>query len=177
MIVFDEDGAIVRGEPDLEAGYLTDKSIDVVRRWVVDAEEVAHPEIAARYPTGGYDIRVVVDSEERGHWETVRADDGCPLGFDPSPVPDDMPHDQELLDIEPYLLYVRYTDEELAEIDRAKADERERATFLANGPAQLAEADDAVCALYEQLIDAQAVIDEQDAAICALYEMTLRGGA
>lgn len=183
MLIIDERGERIEN-PDLDAGWLEHRTRDVVHRWKVDAEEVRHAVIVAEYPeTGGAEVEFVTDAEEEGHWETRLAATGEEIAFSGS-IPDELPHDVDVPDIEPYAVYRPYTAEEVAEIERAKAAAEEREAFLANAPARIGaaeaaldDADDALCALYEEGLARQAVADEQDAAICALYEMTLGGGA
>lgn len=183
MLIIDEQGARI-DNPDLDAGWLEHRTRDVVHRWKVDAEEVKHAVIVAEFPeTGGVEVEFVTDAEEQGRWETRLAATGEEIAFSGS-IPDELPHDADVPDVEPYAVYRPYTAEEIEAIARAKEAAEEREAFLAGGPARidaaeaaLADADDALCALYEDSLARQEVADEQDAAICALYEMTLGGGA
>lgn len=75
--------------------------------------------------------------------------------------------------------FVEYTEEELAEIAKAEAEKvkaQEREELLDSLPETLADADDAICELYETTIAQQAAMDEQDAAICELYELMIGSG-
>lgn len=187
MLILDESGNIVT-EPDLEAGCLEEKQRNVIHKYVVDVEMESHEEVIAEYPeTGGKDVAVIVDVEEQGHWET-RLETGEVVGFGGT-IPDDMPHELELPDIDAYMLYRAYTPDELAERERMEAERKEaeaeaakREAYLSTAPARMdaseaaqADTDDALCAMYEEGLAQQATMDEQDAAICALYEMQLGG--
>lgn len=141
MRTYDEDMNPVES-PDLEAGWLAARERIVVHRWVVDVEEQGHDEVIAEYPeTGGKDVAWVVDVEEKGHWET-RTVSGEAVEFD-GEVPDGLPHDSEIADVEQYAVYTPYTPDELAEIaremeeaERAKADAEAREAYLAGAPAR-----------------------------------------
>lgn len=162
MYVIDEQGNRVKS-PDLESGYLEERARDVVHRYVVDEEERSHFEVVAEYPeTGGRDLKLVVDGEERGHWETRLARTGELVSFEGS-IPQDALHDQEVPDIETYLLYRRRTVEEADEMRRLEEEARRLSAFVAEGPGRLDAAE-----------AAQADVDE---AVCALYELLLEGGA
>ena len=188
MLILDEKGTVVT-DPDLEAGCLEERHRSIVHLYVVDVEEKSHEVIIAEYPeTGGKDVEYVVDVEEQGHWETRLVDTGEVIEFDGT-IPDDMPREFELADVEPYLLYRLYTDEELAERARTKEERErmeseaaEREAFLSDAPERMvsvettqADTDDALCAMYEANLALQTTMEDQDAAICALYEMSLGG--
>ena len=187
MLILDELGAVVT-DPDEKMGRLEARERNVTHRYVVDVPEESHEEVVAEYPeTGGKDVEIVVDVEEQGHWET-RLETGELIEFD-GVIPDDMPHELELADVQSYMLYVPYTDEELAEIarleeerKRMEAEAAEREAFLAAAPERMdsvettqADTDDALCAMFEANLALQTTMEDQDAAICALYEMTLGG--
>lgn len=187
MLILDEHGAVVT-DPDEKKGRLEGRQRNVVHRYVVDVEEESHEEVVAEYPeTGGKDVAIVVDVEEQGHWET-RLETGELIEFDGA-IPEDMPHELELADVQPYMFYVPYTDEELAEIarmeeerERMEAEAAEREAFIASAPERIetvetaqADTDDALCAMFEANLALQTTMEDQDAAICALYEMTLGG--
>lgn len=187
MLILDEKGAII-ADPDLEAGRLDNRQRNIVHKYVIDVEEKSHEEVIAEYPeTGGKDVAIVVDVEEQGHWET-HLEDGERIEFD-GVIPEDMPHELEVTDVQSYMLYVPYTDDELAEVKRleeelkkAEAKAAEREEFINGAPERLdaaetnqADTDDALCAMYEANLALQTTVEDQDAAICALYEMTLGG--
>lgn len=187
MLILDENGNTV-ANPDLEAGCLEESWRSIVHRWVVDVEEENHEEVVAEYPeTGGKDVKIVIDVEEQGHWET-RLDNGELIEYDAA-IPDDMPHEVELADVQAYMLYVLYTSDELAEMarmeeerKRMEVEEANREAFLAAVPERIdsvestqADTDDALCAMYEANLALQTTMEDQDAAICALYEMNLGG--
>ena len=182
MRIFDTDGNEIEN-PDLDKGRLFYEQKPVVHTWVIDVVEQTHEEVIAEYPNGGKDVEIVVDVEEQGHWET-RDEDGSVIDFDGF-IPDDMQHEVSVKGMWAFQRYRVYTDEELAEIARKKAEGEaaaaqaaKREEFLVSAPERMeateqtqAEVDDALCALYEQSIAQQTVIDEQDDAICELYEL------
>lgn len=120
MRIYDEDFNIVE-HPDMEAGCTVMESRSIVHRWVVDVEEESHEEVIAEYPeTGGKDIAIVIDVDERGHWGTW-TEDGAPIDFE-GVVPDDWPHDAAIEDVEEYVRYVPYTENEAVARERDRAD-------------------------------------------------------
>ena len=123
MLILDEAGSVVT-DPDLEKGRLEARQRRVTHRYVVDVEEQSHEEVVAEYPeTGGKDVAIVVDVEERGHWET-RLGTGELIEFDGA-IPEDVPHEAELVGAQSYMLYVPCTPDELTEIARV-GEERKR---------------------------------------------------
>lgn len=152
MRTYDEDFSIVES-PDLDAGSISIGSRRIFHRWVVDAEERSHEEVIAEYPeTGGKDVAIVVDVAEEGHWETS-TENGDAVDYDGA-IPDDWPHDAEIENVEQYMLYRAYTEDELAEMERqreeaeaeaAKAAERE--AFLADAPVRMDDTEQAVAEL------------------------------
>lgn len=162
MHVIDEQGNRIDA-PDYESGYVEERSREVIHRYVVDVQEQRHFEVVAEYPeTGGRDVESVVDVEEQGHWETRLAGTGEIIRFEGS-IPRDAPREQEIRDIEMYLLYKRRSPEELDEIQRGNEKARRRSDFEEKGPDRLDAAE-----------AAQADLDE---AICTLYELMLEGDA
>lgn len=136
MVFIDETGKRVDGcDPEVSRAEVRER--DVVRTWVVDAEEVSHEVVVAEYPeTGGKDVEIVIESEETGHWETRLAATGEQVEFDAGEIPDDAPHGRDVVDVQRYVAVRPLTDEELSaarkeregiERERAKAEERERA--------------------------------------------------
>lgn len=101
MKIIDETGAVVEN-PDLTLGYLTDDTQPLEHPAQEAVAEVAHYETVAEYPSGGRDVRKVIDVP------------GVPA----------KPAWTEQL---PIKRYIRYTAEELAaqEEERKKAEARE----------------------------------------------------
>ena len=60
MKIIDETGAVVEN-PDLTLGYLTDDTEEITHPAVEGVAEVAHYETVAEYPSGGKDVRKVID--------------------------------------------------------------------------------------------------------------------
>ena len=102
MKIIDETGAVVEN-PDLTLGYLVDDTEPVEHPAVEGVEEVSHYETVAEYPSGGRDVRKVIDVPG---------------------VPAQAAWTEQL----PIKRYIRYTAEELAaqEEERKKAEARER---------------------------------------------------
>lgn len=152
MRIYDEDFNAIES-PDLEAGFTVAESRRITHRWVVDVQEESHEEVIAEYPeTGGKDVAIVVDVEEKGHWET-RTESGDEIDYDGT-IPDDWLHDAEISNVEEYLLYREYTGEELAEIERQRAEAEaeaakaaEREAFLADAPVRMDDTEQAVAEL------------------------------
>lgn len=95
MRILDENGIEIES-PDLEKGYLKEESLFIMHHEAVEAlEEVWHYETVAEYPNGGKDVAKVIDVqgvEAQEAWD----------------------------EYEDILRYILYTEEELAEIEKAK---------------------------------------------------------
>lgn len=100
MKIIDETGAVVEN-PDLMLGYLTDDTQPLEHPAQEAVAEVAHYETVAEYPSGGRDVRRVVDVP------------GVPA----------RPAWTEQL---PIKRYIRYTAEELAAQEEARKKQQQR---------------------------------------------------
>ena len=60
MKIIDKNGAAIEN-PDLTLGYLVDDTEPVEHPAVEGVEEVSHYETVAEYPSGGRDVRKVID--------------------------------------------------------------------------------------------------------------------
>ena len=127
MKILDETGAVIEN-PDLTLGYLADDTEPLEHPAQEGVAEVAHYETVAEYPSGGRDVRRVVDVP------------GVPA----------RPAWTEQL---PFKRYIRYTAEELA----AQEEECKKAEEQANLPGtvadlmqQLTDLQLALCELYER---------------------------
>lgn len=141
-------------DPDADAGRLEPQTRPVTHRWVVDVAEKSHEEVVAEYPNGGKDVAIVVDAEEEGHWETF-LEDGTAVDFEDA-IPGDAPHGQDVPGYQQYLLYTPYTDDELEEIARRKAEAEELRAKAEEREAYLEQAPQA----QEDVMDALAEVGE-----------------
>lgn len=95
MRIFDENNVEITS-PDLSLGYLVQEEMFVVHHEAVEAvKEQWHYETVKTYPNGGKDVAKVIDVhgvEAREAWDEYEA----------------------------ILRYIRYTDEQLAEIEEKK---------------------------------------------------------
>lgn len=98
MKIIDENGATIK-TPDLTLGYLVDDTEPVEHPAVEGVEEVSHYETVAEYPNGGRDVRKVID------------------------VPG-VPAQAAWTEQVPVQRYIRYTEEELAEIKESLRTEK-----------------------------------------------------
>ena len=98
MKIIDENGAVVEN-PDLTLGYLVDDTEPVEHPSVEGVDEVSHYETVAEYPNGGRDVRKVID------------------------VPG-VPAQDAWTEQVPVQRYIRYTEEELAEIKESLRTEK-----------------------------------------------------
>lgn len=117
MIIFDESGDVIQN-PDLELGWLEERTVNVIHTYVVDAREEGHYVTIAEYPNGGKDIEWIVDEPEKYHIET-RYEDGSIVEHydgDPGSVPEIEP----LKDTWTYQVYIPYTEDELFDIETEK---------------------------------------------------------
>lgn len=94
MKILDETGAVVEN-PDLTLGYLTDDTQPLEHPAQEAVAEVAHYETVAEYPSGGRDVRKVID------------------------VPG-VPTQAAWLEQVPVQRYIRYTAKELAAQEEAR---------------------------------------------------------
>lgn len=157
MVILDKNGNVVEN-PDYGKGHVDSESMPVMHRYVIDTEEKGHWETIAEYPkTGGKDVEWRVDTPESGHWETV-GEDGRPVEHYDGVIPEDWPHEQEISDVWAFGSYIEYTEEELAEIEREKAEaEAVRAAEMQRVAAM---------SLFVQTAD---LTDEQAMAVSTLY--------
>lgn len=172
MKIFDIDGKEIEN-PELEKGELSCEQVRVVHTWIVDVEEEAHEEVVAEYPNGGKDVAIVVDVEERGHWET-RGEDGRAVDFDGF-IPDDMPHENPVEDIWQFQRYRVYTEDELAEIAKRKeeaaaaaAKAAEREEFLEGAPDRMDNAEIGMGELGVMAANGSASIEDLMVAVAEL---------
>lgn len=98
MKIIDENGAAIV-TPDLTLGYLVDDTEPVEHPAVEGVEEVSHYETVTEYPGGGRDVRKVID------------------------VPG-VPAQAAWTEQVPVQRYIRYTEEELAEIKESLRTEK-----------------------------------------------------
>lgn len=125
MLIFDSEGEIVES-PDEGKGRIEIETVEVVHSWVIDSPEEGEWAVIAEYPNGGIDTEWQVTKPEEGHWET-RDDGGEVVEHFDGVIPDDLPRDVPNPDTWTYGVYIPYTDEELSQIEEAKA-EAERAS-------------------------------------------------
>lgn len=112
---------------DESLGYLTSVSVNLVWTYTIVTEEQGHYEVIEEYPNGGQDVEWVVDVPEVGYWSAVYEDDGTAVDLDA--YDGDCPLDgwstDETYTYEwEYQLYTRYTDEEIAQMDKVEIDQK-----------------------------------------------------
>lgn len=158
MVILNQNDQVVEN-PDLEAGYLVTEDMPVTLTWVVDVPEITETFVKKEYPNGGKDIGRRVTQEEEGHWEVTDINGDIVEHFD-SEIPDGIPHDHPVPDVWQFQRYIPYTAEELAqrEADRLEAEAaqvkaEEREEMLEELPDTLASTDEAICALYEMVLE------------------------
>lgn len=110
MRIYDIEGNIIEN-PNLDIGHLVEKQRAIVHRYNITQKEVGHYKVIKEYSNGGKDVEWVIDTPEEGNWITYDID-GNQIECDII-VPDDAPHEMDINDVENYLLYVLYTEEEL----------------------------------------------------------------
>lgn len=126
MKILDETGAVLES-PDLMLGYLTDDTEPLAHPAQEAVAEIAHYETVAEYPSGGRDVRKVVDvpgTAAKAAWtEQV-----------------------------PIKRYVRYTAAELDAREQARKEQEAQAKLpgtVAELARQLTDLQLALCELYE----------------------------
>lgn len=162
MIILNQENEIVQN-PDYELGYIIQEEMPITLNWVIDTPEEKEQYVIAEYPNGGKEIGYRVIQMEEGHWEVKDQDGEIVEHFDRE-IPDGIPHDQPVPDVWQFERYILFTPEELeqnriakeeAEAAQVKAEERE--VMLDELPDTLASTDDAICQLYEMVLEAQNV--------------------
>ena len=159
MVILDEDGSLV-ADSDLSVGKLVGDAVPVTHRWVTDSEEVGHWEVTAEYDNGGRDVEWRVDEPETGRWETVGAD-GEPVEHFDGIIPDDLTHEEDHPDVWTFQRYVPYTEDELAEMEAARAEaeeERERESQMRSASVMMVR------------MQAPSLTDEQCLSVSLLFE-------
>lgn len=172
MKIFDTEGNEITN-PDIEKGELAYENLRVIHTWVIDVEERTHEKVIAEYPNGGKDVEIVIDVEERGHWET-RDEEGNVVDFD-GIIPDDMPHENPVEDVWGFQRYRVYTEEELAEIAKRKeeaeaaaAKAAEREEFLEGAPERMDNAEIGMGELGVMAANGSASIEDLMVAVAEL---------
>ena len=172
MKIFDTEGNEITN-PDIEKGKLAYESLRVIHTWVIDVEERTHEKVIAEYPNGGKDVDIVIDVEERGHWET-RDEEGNVVDFD-GIIPDDMPHENPVEDVWGFQRYRVYTEEELEEIAQRKAEAEaaaekaeEREAFLDGAPERMDNAELGMGELGVMAANSAASIEDLMVAVAEL---------
>lgn len=135
MSVFDNQMNYIES-PDLDAGYLTDKTAKLIWNYVSE-------------------------SDEQGHWET-RYEDGTLVDmehYDGDEQPDESwDHTVEYTTYWDRQLYTQYTEEELAQIEKEK-DREQLVVQLGDLEQKMSESNDAIMQIVEQQILGIAVME------------------
>lgn len=156
-MIFDEKGNVLEN-PDLALGHVEEKAINVTHAYTIDTEEQGEWVTIAEYPeTGGKEVEWKVTRPEEGHWET-RGEDGEIVERFDGTIPDDAPRDQTIRDEWRYLVYMPYTEEELAEMEAEKAEMEFQTRIAAQMPVALS-----------MFVMAANLPDEQALQVEALY--------
>lgn len=141
MVILDKGGNVV-DSPDYDSGRVEYEQMLVTHHYVVDTEEKGHWETIAEYPeTGGKDVEWCIDEQEVGHWETLDGN-GKPVEHYDGIVPEGMSHDCDVPDVWHFGRYIEYTPEELEQIEAAKRESEEAAAQVAAIPDRINSIDD-----------------------------------
>ena len=127
MKIIDETGAVVEN-PDLILGYLTTSTEEITHPAVEGVEEQWHWETVTEYPSGGRDVRKVID------------------------VPG-VPARPAWVEQLPIKRYIRYTAEELSAQEEARKKQEAKEKLpdtVADLMQQLTDLQLALCELYER---------------------------
>lgn len=148
MVAFDELWNKVEN-PDEAKGKIWSDSVEVECRYVVDQEEQGHFETVREYPNGGKDVEWNVDTQEVGGWRYYR--NGKEWSECPTAVPDDWPHEKVVKMTVGVLRWRKYTEEELAEIAKKKAEADKKLQDAIDKAELIDSLPDAVADLSEQV--------------------------
>ncbi len=126
MKIIDETGTVIES-PDLTLGYLADDTEAVQHPAQEAVAEQSHYETVAEYPSGGRDVRRVIDAPG-------------------------VPARDAWTELVPIKRYIRYTAAELAAQEQARREQQEQAELpaaVAELSRQLTDLQLALCELYE----------------------------
>ena len=141
MKIIDENGVELTTAPDLTLGRLIDDAETVHHEAVEAVKKVCHYVTTKTYPNGSAEVEEVVDV--------------VPVAAKPA-------WDETV----PVQRYVRYTAEELAEMEA----EREHETKMAQMPETVEQLKAENARLKEQLAEQESSMTDLQLALCSLYE-------
>lgn len=170
MLIIDSATEQVLDSVDQELGSIETREIPVILTWH-ETEPAYYEEEITTFPNGGINILPVLINEAQGFWE-VTMENGKPFPY-PYEPPEGLPTDSQLSDIVTVNYYTPYTEKELAERKEKLEAARKRSALINALPETQASTDEAICQLYEDLLEQQEITASQDAAICEMYEMLL----
>ncbi len=143
MKIIDENGVELTTAPDLTLGRLIDDAETVHHEAVEAVKKVCHYVTTKTYPNGSAEVEEVVDV--------------APVATKPA-------WDETV----PVQRYVRYTAEELAEMEA----ERQRRTKMEQMPDTVEQLQAENARLKEQLAAQESSMTDLQLALCSLYEQT-----
>lgn len=136
---------------------VSSERVDILYTYHVEREAEVELELVGEYPNGGKDYREKVVRPEVGSFEVTK-ENGEAFNY-PIDIPDDIPKDSPVPDVADLVYWERYTKEELAQREREDAEATERAEaqaqLIESLPDTLASTDDAICMLYEMVLEGQ----------------------
>ena len=102
--------------PDLDLGYLIKTQRTILCYYEITQEEIGHYETVEEFPNGGKAIEWIIDAPEEGQWvfyDNLGNQIDCDIE-----IPNDIPHEMDMENIEECLMYIPYTFEELKEQEK-----------------------------------------------------------
>lgn len=150
-------GEVIQQPNEEEWKKVREEDVGIFYAYSVDKPAETERELVATYTNGGKEYREKVISPEEGHFNVWKS------GYEEFPYPIDVPDgiskDSPVPDIINMVYWERYTKEEIEERERAEAEAIDKAeareTLLEELPDTLASTDDAICMLYEMVLEGQ----------------------
>lgn len=164
----DETGNIISEEQDLNIGVFKSSQRDIYYKWVIEQEEIGDWEVVREYPNGGKDVAWIVSTPEIGEWKTydllTNEDITEYIRWEGHGDKNEIYED-----IENIMVYHKFTQEELEEIEKNKILRQERIQekeILNQSPKRLDDTEEAICELGD-LADMNSIATEDlsDAAV------------
>lgn len=175
--IYDENWSPL-ADPDLNKGYTESCERPIYHVYVIDQEEISHEEIIREYPeTGGKDVEIVIDQEEKGHWVSYdKATDEVIPDFDNSYVESNgVPHEMVFEDLEFAQIYHPFTQDQIEENEKKRKEFEAQQQKQAENEQLLDDMPELLCSMYEENLQLKDTIDQQEEVLCAMYE-TMIGG-
>lgn len=158
---------------DPNEGYTESCERPIYHIYVIDQEEISHEEVIREYPeTGGKDVEIIIDQEEKGHWVAYdKSTDEIIPDLDNTYVElNGVPHDMVFEDLEFAQMYHPFTQDQINENKKKREEFEAQQQKQAENEQLLDDMPALLCAMYEENLHLKDTVDQQEDALCAVYE-------